>query len=204
MTDRTAKARLRDAAIELVAEGATLTARTVAERAGVTAGLIRHHFGSMADLERACDEHIARLVRVAKEDAVEEGASVDVLQAIRESGETHMLRYLARRVAVSSAVIDDLVDQMADDAAGYMQSSVDAGLMNHLSDVPRAAKMLTVYALGSLVLHDHVRRLIDVDVTTVDLTSEPGIADYIGVQYDIFSGLFNHAALETLQDPTKE
>ncbi|NLE98045.1 MAG: TetR family transcriptional regulator, partial [Propionibacterium sp.] len=99
MTDRTAKARLRDAAIELVAEGATLTARTVAERAGVTAGLIRHHFGSMADLERACDEHIARLVRVAKEDAVEEGASVDVLQAIRESGETHMLRYLARRVA---------------------------------------------------------------------------------------------------------
>ena len=54
--DRTAKARLRDAAVELVADGGTkaLSARAVADRAELSQGLIRHHFGSMAALLREC------------------------------------------------------------------------------------------------------------------------------------------------------
>lgn len=204
MMDLTARARLRDAAIGLVAEGATLTARAVAERAGVTAGLIRHHFGSMANLERVCDEHVAFLVRDAKERGIAQGASLDVLQALRETGQAHVLAYLARRVTSDSPAIAHLVDQMADDAAGYMRDSIERGLLRPIDDVPRAARMLTVYALGSLVLHDHLKRLLDVDVTAVDLVAEPGIADYVAVQYDIFSGLFSPAALEALRASSEE
>ena len=67
--DRTTKARLRDAAVELVAEGGTkaLSARAVADRAGLSQGLIRHHFGSMAALLRECDAHVAEQIREGKE-----------------------------------------------------------------------------------------------------------------------------------------
>jgi len=56
--DLTARARIRDAAIELFTErglaGATI--RDIALKAGVSSGLLRHHFGSKEGLRDACDE----------------------------------------------------------------------------------------------------------------------------------------------------
>jgi AcrR family transcriptional regulator len=62
--DLTARARIRDAALELFAErgiaGATI--RDIALKAGVSSGLLRHHFGSKEGLRDACDEYaMARL-----------------------------------------------------------------------------------------------------------------------------------------------
>jgi TetR/AcrR family transcriptional regulator, regulator of cefoperazone and chloramphenicol sensitivity len=56
--DLTARARIRDAAIELFAERgiAGATVRDIALRAGVSSGLLRHHFGSKEGLRDACDE----------------------------------------------------------------------------------------------------------------------------------------------------
>ena len=58
--DLTARARIRDAAIELFAdrgiEGATI--RDIAQKAGVSSGLLRHHFGSKEGLRDACDEYV--------------------------------------------------------------------------------------------------------------------------------------------------
>ena len=53
--DRTVRARVRDAAIDLIAAGGVeaLTARAVAERAGVSPGSVIHNFGSMEGLRRA-------------------------------------------------------------------------------------------------------------------------------------------------------
>ncbi|WP_370891723.1 helix-turn-helix domain-containing protein [Janibacter sp. GXQ6167] len=58
--DLTARARLREAAIELFAERgyAATSVGMIAERAGVTAGLIRHHFGSKDGLRQACDQQV--------------------------------------------------------------------------------------------------------------------------------------------------
>jgi AcrR family transcriptional regulator len=56
--DLTARARIRDAAMTLFAErgiGAT-TVRDIAQAAGVSSGLLRHHFGSKEGLRDACDE----------------------------------------------------------------------------------------------------------------------------------------------------
>ena len=57
--DLTARARIRDAAIELFSErgiaGATI--RDIALKAGVSSGLLRHHFGSKEGLRDACDEY---------------------------------------------------------------------------------------------------------------------------------------------------
>jgi AcrR family transcriptional regulator len=57
-SDLTARARIRDAAIALFTErgiaGATI--RDIAQAAGVSSGLLRHHFGSKEGLRDACDE----------------------------------------------------------------------------------------------------------------------------------------------------
>lgn len=200
LDDLTSRARLRDAAIEMVAAGETPTARGVAERAGLSPGLIRHHFGSMDALVSECDSHVAALVRRSKEKGIAQGASADVLALFRETGNTHVLGYLARRLGASSPQIDALVDQMAADAAGYIQTSIDDGLLKPLPDVEPAARMLTLYALGSLVLHEHMERLIGIDITAGDLSAEPGFVDYIAAQFAVFSGLYtDEMATQVLQ-----
>ena len=56
--DLSSRARLRDAAVRLFAERgvAGTSVRDIAEAAGVTAGLITHHFGSKERLKAAVDE----------------------------------------------------------------------------------------------------------------------------------------------------
>jgi AcrR family transcriptional regulator len=58
-SDLTARARIRDAAMALFAERgmAAATIRDIAQAAGVSSGLLRHHFGSKEGLRDACDEY---------------------------------------------------------------------------------------------------------------------------------------------------
>jgi len=84
--DLTARARLRDATIALIAAGEKPTARSVAARANVSIGLIRHHFGTMEGLLLTCDEHVATLIRNAKNDAIR-GPIPNVLETLRETGQ---------------------------------------------------------------------------------------------------------------------
>ena len=70
--DLTARARIRDAALRLFAErgmdGATI--RDIARAAGVSAGLVRHHFGSKDGLRAACDSYALDQIMRIKEQAV--------------------------------------------------------------------------------------------------------------------------------------
>lgn len=193
--DRTASAKLRDACIELVAESGAkaATARAVAERAGVSLGLIRHHFGSMGELLHACDRHVAALVRARKEEAIAAGSAFDALGAVRATGSDHIMGYLAMRLGDDAEGINDLVDLMIDDAEGYIRASVEAGLMTPSADERARAAMLTIYALGSLALHKHLDRHFDLDTRSTELADEPGFARYLMVQMEVFSGLLEPA-----------
>src|SRR6266542_6373122 len=97
--DLTARARIRDAALRLFAErgvdGATI--RDIAKAAGVSAGLVRHHFGSKEALRDACDSYaLDRLMRI-KEQAILEGQMADqgFLPAVHPTV-VPLYRYLAR------------------------------------------------------------------------------------------------------------
>lgn len=64
-SDLTARARIRDAAITLFAEKgiAAATIRDIAQAAGVSSGLLRHHFGSKEGLRDACDEYALNQIK---------------------------------------------------------------------------------------------------------------------------------------------
>ena len=190
--DRTAKARLRDAAVELVADGGTkaLSARAVADRAELSQGLIRHHFGSMAALLRECDAHVAEQIREGKEQVISPGPGFDPLSALNVDGRERVVGYLAARLTEDSEHLDGLVDTLIDDATGYITKAVEAGLMRGARDERQRAAILTVYSLGSIVMHRHVARHLGVDLSSADFASQPGYLTYVRLQLEAFAALF--------------
>lgn len=166
--DRTAKARIRDAAIaRFAADGvAGTTVRAIAEDAGVSAALVIHHFGSKQRLRTACDAHVAATIRERKHAAMAAGPGLDPLAAWRGAQEgPPLLAYLARTIIDGSPEVATLVDEMVTDAAGYMAEGVETGVLRPTEYPYERAAVLTVWSLGALVLHEHLHRLLGVDLT---------------------------------------
>src|SRR5215470_4653803 len=103
--DLTARARIRDAALRLFAERGvgTATIRDIAKAAGVSGGLVRHHFGSKDGLRAACDSYALEQILRIKEQMVLDGqmASAGFLSAAHP---TILLiyRYFARSLVDGS------------------------------------------------------------------------------------------------------
>jgi AcrR family transcriptional regulator len=166
--DRTARARIRDAAIvRFGRDGLRATSlRTIAADAGVSAGLVVHHFGSKEGLRAACDEHVVATIRREKHAAMASGPQMDGLGALRQAEETQpLLRYLARVLVDPSPAVAALVDELVDDAVAYTEEGVRTGLLRPSRDPRARAVVLTMWSLGALVLHEHVARLLGADLT---------------------------------------
>ncbi len=190
MDDRTTRARIRDAAIECFAEYgvAATTARKVAEAAGVSPGLVIHHFGSMDGLRSACDEHVAAVIRQFKQESMSAGPNLDVLAVLRNRDVGPLMGYLARVLADDSVTIAKLVDDLVDDAESYIQQGVESGMLRPTADARGRAVVLAIWGLGALVLHEHLERLLGVDLTDPEVLTNPSIAAYAGPIYEIYGG----------------
>lgn len=95
----TPRDRLRDAAIECFARrGLGATVRQIAADAGVTAGLVTHHFGSRHALRDACDDEVLRRIRELKTDGIHRSPDeqLAMIAELDEHGVT--LAYLLRVV----------------------------------------------------------------------------------------------------------
>jgi AcrR family transcriptional regulator len=190
--DRTVRARVRDAAIDLVAERGpeSLTARAVADRAGVSPGSVINNFGSMGGLRTACDEHVVTLIRRVKSEAMAKGMSLDLVGALRDSDLGPLAGYLAAVVAEDSPAVARLVDELVDDAEAYIATGVATGMLRPTDDPRGRAVLLMIFGLGALVLHEHLHRLLDVDLTAPD-TSPEALGAYLRPVYQLYAeGLF--------------
>jgi AcrR family transcriptional regulator len=190
--DRTAKARIRDAAIECFAKhgiGDT-TARKVAEIAGVSAGLVMHHFGSMDGLRAACDDYITAVIREQKSDALAAGPNIDVLAALRESDTGYLGQYLAKILVDDSPAVARLVDDLVADAEQYMEQGVVSGTIRPTDNPHGRAALLAIWQLGAVVLHKHMYRLLGVDLTDPAVTTKPSLVNYVGPVYEVLGGGF--------------
>jgi AcrR family transcriptional regulator len=166
--DLTARARIRDAAIaRFAAEGVSATSvRAIAGDAGVSPALVIHHFGSKDALRVACDQHVAGLIRERKRAAMNAGPGLDPLAALRESGQgPAVLRYLATTLVDGSPHVAELLDELIDDAVGYMDEGVATGMLRPTDDPRGRAVVLTIWSLGALALHQHLQRLLGADLT---------------------------------------
>lgn len=195
--DRSTAARIRDAAIvEFAANGVDGTSvRTIAARAGVSPGSVIHHFGSKDELRVACDEHVAALIRDVKGDAMASGGGFDLTAAFRSIGEIPAAKYLARTIVDGSPHVAELVDEIIDDAVGYLAVGVETGMIQPTVDERSRAAILSIWGLGALVLHEHLERALGVDITT-DLSGDrEAFARYVTPVFEIYrQGLLTETA----------
>lgn len=164
--DRTARARIRDAAVHLFGEKGfrAATVRDIAERAGVSPALVVHHFGSKQGLREAVDDHVLADIRAGKYAGMT-GAMAPSSDEYEDIAREYVpeMAYLARALADDSEVGARLYDRLFDDAVGYLAAGVDAGVL-HPTDDPRArAAVLLNAGLASLLLQSHTRRALDLD-----------------------------------------
>lgn len=194
-------ARILDAAVRLFGRSgiASTSLKSIAVEAGVSQALIIHHFGTKNGLRRACDAHVNRLIRERKEAAIDEGPQLDPLFGLRLMADGRdLMRYLVRTLTEGGDGVDEFIDDMVADAEVYMAHGVEVGTFRP-SAVPRErVVMLTLWSVGALVLHEHLDRLLGVDLLAEDY-GPAGLAPYIRPALELFAdGLLADGAYEEL------
>ena len=152
--ETTARDRLRDAAIETFARrGLRATLREIAADAGVTAGLVTHHFGSRDALRAACDDEVLRRVRALNEDGLARSPEeqIAMIGELDEQGAT--MAYALRLIREGGAAARGFLQRMVLDATGYLESAVAAGIVRpSRGDPTLRARYLVANQLGGLLL----------------------------------------------------
>ncbi|GIG41236.1 TetR family transcriptional regulator [Cellulomonas phragmiteti] len=152
--DLTTRARIRDAAVVRYArEGFRVGLRVIAEDAGVSAALIVHHFGSKDGLRAACDAHVLRQIREAKEQALVTGSAQDLLlQLAAMDRYAPLVGYALRSMQAGGELAREFVEHFVADAEVYIAEAVAAGSMRPSRDEKARARYLTLQGLGALLL----------------------------------------------------
>jgi TetR/AcrR family transcriptional regulator, regulator of cefoperazone and chloramphenicol sensitivity len=178
ISDMTARARIRDAAMRRLAQhGAKATTiRAVADEAGVTPGLISHHFGTKQGLREACDAYVLGYLREGIAEAIDERGLADpgYLGSVYESAPL-VLRYLARALIDGSTAAAALFDNVVALTEEYLASHPPQQGASQAD--PRAqATVLIAMRLGMWVLHDHLVRALGADALTPEVLSRVSAA----------------------------
>lgn len=161
--DLTARARIRDAALRLFAERGVdgTTVRDIARAAGVSSGLIRHHFGSKEDLRAACDAYVlAQLMRL-KEEAIPGGQLGNAgFISSAQPAMLAMLRYYARSMLDGSPA----ADAMFAEVVGLGERWLADHHPGQMADPTAYAALLVAMELGALMLREQLSRAMGADV----------------------------------------
>jgi AcrR family transcriptional regulator len=151
--DLTARARIRDAAIECFAsEGFGASFRTIAAHAGVSPGLITHHFGSKGALRDECDAEVLRRYRELKSEAVDHASAYLLKHLSDPGGSPTVLIYLVRAVHAGGPAARNVLDRLMDDARALMRQGVENGLIRASRDEEARLRYLTYQTMGALLV----------------------------------------------------
>ncbi|AZG45367.1 TetR/AcrR family transcriptional regulator [Gordonia insulae] len=156
--DRTTRARVRDTAIEVFArDGFAATVRTIADAAGVSPGLVIHHFGSKEKLRAECDAQVLRRTREANEAGLETTAGAHAfggflakLESIDDDGPR--IVYLIRSLQAGGEMARELLEHLAEDAEATFRGGVMAGTIRPSRDEAARARYMVAQSMGALLV----------------------------------------------------
>jgi len=165
--DLTARARIRDAAMRLFAERGLdgTSVRDIARAAGVSGGLIRHHFGSKDALRAACDSYALDQIMRIKEQAVLEGQLGNpAFMSAAHPTVLLTLRYLARSLMDGSPAAAAMYDEMV--ALG--EDWLNRHHAGQVSDPHGYSAVLVAMQSGLLMMHGQLSRWLGADIFTAE------------------------------------
>jgi TetR/AcrR family transcriptional regulator, regulator of cefoperazone and chloramphenicol sensitivity len=154
--DLTARARIRDAAIRLFAEKGIGAAsiRDIAQEAGVSSGLLRHHFGSKEGLRDACDEYAMGQATAIGTRFIEFGLLSRLTPEI-----LLLQRYLVRSAMDGSPAGNTLFDQMIEYGFRWLDST-DL----KVPDATAYIAVLCAMKMSMFTMRDQLSRVLGEDV----------------------------------------
>lgn len=176
--DLTARARIRQAALaQFAAVGFTrATIRGIATEAGVSPGLLRHHFGSKEALRDAVDAYVMDEIRRANEEVTAAGRTGDFAMSVSREAFRPFQRYLARALLDGSPTVAAMFDQIAAMTTQWIAAADETRTDEPLADQRTRGTVYTAMVLGVPLLHEHVSRVLGVDVLSAGGDQEVALA----------------------------
>lgn len=154
-SDLTARARIRDAALDSFSEQgfASTTIRGVATRAEVSPALVQHHFATKGGLRAACDAYVVEFIRKAVEQGLSQGyaGEPEFVSTLYRAAPRRM-RYIARSLVDGTPAGAEVFDNLVAVTENYLAERTGE------ADSKSKAVLLTAMRLGVTVLGDHVSR----------------------------------------------
>jgi TetR/AcrR family transcriptional regulator, regulator of cefoperazone and chloramphenicol sensitivity len=188
--DLKAAAVIREAAMRLFAErgAAAVTIREIAAAAGVSAGLVMHHYRSKDGLKEAVDrravaffeEMIGELARIGEQGG---SASLAELFAARLEREPAMAAYVRRLLADGGEAADALFAKLFEATEAGMRSLVEAGIARPAPDERIRTAFLLANDLSVVLLRRQIARATGTDPLTRD-----GLARWTAAVMDVYTG----------------
>jgi TetR/AcrR family transcriptional regulator, regulator of cefoperazone and chloramphenicol sensitivity len=167
--DLSSRARLRDAAVRLFAERgvAGTSVRDIAEAAGVTAGLITHHFGSKERLKAAVDELMVEVFTApltAPSDRSSPTAE-GVAEALAHTMAAHpdLRAYLRRSFLENDPASGEVFDRFVGLLRERLAEMQAAGALRAGLDLDWAPLQVLFLHFGPLLLGPAVERILNID-----------------------------------------
>ncbi|MFI5084544.1 MAG: TetR family transcriptional regulator [Actinomycetales bacterium] len=175
--DLTGRARLRDAAIEcFAARGFDESLRSIAARAGVSAGLVRHHFGSKDVLRAECDATVLERYRTLKVDSLNADPATLFAQLPYSTEGGILLVYILRSVREGGAAGRQFLENMVAEALEFSADAVARGIVVPSRDEEARVRLLVHQSIGGLIVQLAMR-------------PEMALDDFPGVMRQVYAGV---------------
>jgi AcrR family transcriptional regulator len=191
--DRKTAAIIRDAAMDLFGQrgAGDVTIREIASVAGVSPGLVMHHFGSKDGLKDAVDRRVASLfdrMLTALEALGEAGAGGSVAQLMADELERQpgLSLYMRRLLLDGGEAAAALFDRLLEISRSGMRALGEAGIVRPTSDEELRTAFLLVNDLAVILLRDQLTR-----TTGADPLSRDGLQRWSTTVFDVYTnGVF--------------
>lgn len=152
--DLTAKARIFDSAIEGFARyGNKASVRDIAKSAGVSPGLVIHHFGSKPSLRQACDNEVLKRYHELKIRYVLSPVSAAKAAETAVSDETAItLVYMLRCLIDGGSSARSFMGNLLVETEAIMNTSLEKGLINPSVNESARSEFWSRQSLGYMLL----------------------------------------------------
>ncbi|MFJ4652360.1 TetR family transcriptional regulator [Nocardia sp. NPDC088792] len=152
--DLTTRARIRDAAITVFGqEGFGVGVRAIAAAAGVSPGLVMHHFGSKDGLREACDAWVRETVRTAKMQYIENPTPGSLMQQLGQIEDfAPLMAYLVRSFQVGGPLTRTFFEHMVEDTEQYLRAGIAGGSIKPQRDIPAMARFIATNNGGGMMM----------------------------------------------------
>jgi AcrR family transcriptional regulator len=178
--DRTARAIIRDEALRLFAVHgpAAVSLRQIAAAAGVSPGLIVHHFGSKEGLRAVVDQHVLDLFDTMlgemtgpdAPDLYDAGASGSLAEAVTRylPADSAVPAYLRRLLLEDADAGRDLFRRLFETSRATLTALAEAGMASPGEDPAVRAAFLLANDLAVLLLRDQLTDALGLDPLSTD------------------------------------